>query len=126
MKLYEIKFKIACVASSLGFLFYALSACTVNNEFQVSEQDIDKFWKRGGEVVTFEELKEGSKLYIQKCGNCHNLILPSKYTAAEWDQEYLPKEFGKAKVEEVREKRLISAFVAAKSKKVTTNGKSKK
>jgi hypothetical protein len=126
MKLYEIKFKIAWVASSLCFLFYALSACSVNNEFQVSEQDIDKFWRRGGEVVTLDELKEGSKLYIQKCGNCHNLILPSKYTAAEWEQEHLPKEFVKAKVEEAREKRLISGFVAAKSKKVTANGKSRK
>lgn len=31
------------------------------------------------------ELKEGRKLYTQKCGNCHNLFLPDKHTSKEWE-----------------------------------------
>jgi hypothetical protein len=104
------------VASSLVFLFYVLSSCGVNQDFVVAETDVDKFFKRGGDVVTYEELKAGSKLYIQKCGNCHNLILPSKYTQAEWEKEYLTKEFEKAKVESKDEKKQISYFIFAKSK----------
>jgi hypothetical protein len=104
------------VASSLCFLFYVLTSCGVNQDFVVAEADADKFFKRGGDVVTFDELKKGSKLYIQKCGNCHNLILPSKYTQAEWEKTYLTREFDKAKVEDKEEKKQISYFIFAKCK----------
>ena len=33
------------------------------------------------------ELKEGRKTYVQKCGNCHNLILPEKFTKSKWEKE---------------------------------------
>lgn len=33
----------------------------------------------------YSELKEGRKNYVQKCGNCHNLYLPEKYTNSEWE-----------------------------------------
>jgi hypothetical protein len=116
MKINRININTICVASGLCFLFYALSACGVSKDFVVEEHDADKFFKRGGEVVTFEELKEGSKLYVQKCGNCHNLIIPSKYTREEWEKNYLTKEFDRAKVEDAEQKKKISYFILAKSK----------
>ena len=30
------------------------------------------------------ELQAGRKLYVNKCGSCHTLILPEKHTAAQW------------------------------------------
>jgi hypothetical protein len=120
MTLDNPKFNLASIASGLCFLFYVLSSCGVNQDFVVGEHDADKFFKRGGEVVTFEELKEGSKLYIQKCGNCHNLIVPSKYTAAEWEKEHLTRELGKAKVEDDQEKKKITYFVLSKAKPAAT------
>lgn len=116
MKFTTTKINMLYVASSLCFLFYILTSCGVNSNFVVNEADVDKFYKRGGDIVSYEELKAGSKLYIQKCGNCHNLILPSKYTQAEWEQLYLAKEFEKAKVEDKAEIKQISYFIFAKSK----------
>lgn len=29
-------------------------------------------------------LQAGRKLYVSKCGSCHTLILPEKYTAGQW------------------------------------------
>jgi hypothetical protein len=116
MTVCRIKSKLTYIFVSLCSFFYVLSSCTVNKDLQVVEADADKFFKRGGEIVTFEELKEGSKLYVLKCGNCHNLILPSKYTAAEWEKEYLPKEWAKAQVEDAQEKKKIAYFIYAKAK----------
>ena len=118
MTISKIKFNLVFVAASLCFFFYVLSACSVNKEFQVTEDDSNKFFKRGGEFVSLEDLQAGSKLYVVKCGNCHNLILPSKYTAVEWEKEHLTREFAKAKVEDEKEKKQITGFVFAKAKKV--------
>lgn len=30
------------------------------------------------------DLKAGRKLYVEKCGSCHALVLPEKHTPAEW------------------------------------------
>ena len=30
------------------------------------------------------DLQEGRKLYIHKCGSCHTLLLPEKYSKQEW------------------------------------------
>jgi len=30
------------------------------------------------------ELRKGRALYINKCGSCHTLFLPEKYTAVQW------------------------------------------
>jgi hypothetical protein len=116
MKIATTKINTIRVISSLCFMFYVLSSCGVSQDFVVSEQDADKFYKRGADVVTFEELKSGSKLYIQKCGNCHNLILPSKYTRDEWEKTHLTKEFEKAKVENKDEIKQITYFIFAKAK----------
>jgi hypothetical protein len=120
MTIKSIKINTIAVMGSLCFLFYILSSCGVNKDFVVEEHDVDKFFKRGGEIVTFEELKEGSKLYIQKCGNCHNLIVPSKYTREEWEKTYFTREFEKAKVEDAAEKKKISYFILAKAKPAAT------
>jgi hypothetical protein len=34
--------------------------------------------------ASLSELQVGRKSYIQKCGSCHTLYLPEKYTKQEW------------------------------------------
>lgn len=33
------------------------------------------------------ELKEGRKAYVEKCGSCHNLYLPEKFSKSKWETE---------------------------------------
>ena len=35
----------------------------------------------------FAELKEGRKVYVEKCGSCHNLYLPEKFSKSRWEEE---------------------------------------
>ena len=35
-------------------------------------------------IASLSELQAGRKSYIRKCGNCHTLYMPEKYTEAEW------------------------------------------
>lgn len=34
--------------------------------------------------IPLETLKKGRELYVTKCGSCHNLFLPSRYTQTQW------------------------------------------
>ena len=38
-------------------------------------------------AATLAELQAGRKIYISKCGGCHNLYLPEKYTKQEWSRQ---------------------------------------
>lgn len=36
--------------------------------------------------IMLDSLSEGRKLYVAHCGSCHNLYLPDKYSAVEWEK----------------------------------------
>lgn len=115
METKKVKLKILYIASLICFMLYGLSSCGINKDFQVTANDTDKLKSRGYMVST-RELEDGYKLYVVKCGNCHNLVAPSKYTTSEWQLTYLNRELVKAKVEEGKEKKLISMFIFSKSR----------
>ena len=115
MKTNKVKLTVLYMASTLCFLLYVVSACGVNKEFQVTPQDADRL-KNRGYMASIKELGEGYKLYVTKCGNCHNLVAPSKYTSSEWQLTYINKEMEKAKVEDSKEKKLISMFILSKAR----------
>ena len=115
METNKIKFKILYTASLICIVLYSLSSCGVNKEFQVTANDTDKL-KNRGYMASTKELEEGYKLYVVKCGNCHNMVAPSKYTTSEWQLTYVNKELEKAKVEEPKEKKLISMYIFSKSR----------
>jgi hypothetical protein len=48
--------------------------------------------------IMLDSLAEGRKLYVDHCGSCHNLYLPERYKAAEWEKN----------VDEMQEKGKIS------------------
>ncbi len=117
MKTNNIKFKWIYAVSTVIFLMYGLTACSVNQAFQITSADVNRLQNQGyGYTASAKELETGSKLYVVKCGNCHNLIVPSKYTNSEWQLNYLERELAKAKVEKATEKKLITAFILAKSR----------
>ena len=115
MKTNKIKSTILYVASVLCVFMYALSACGVNKDFQVTAQDTDRLKNRGFMAST-KELEEGYSQYVKKCGGCHNLVAPSKYTSSEWQLTYINKEMEKAKVEDSKEKKQITMFILSKAR----------
>jgi hypothetical protein len=52
------------------------------------------------------ELQDGRRLYVEKCGGCHTLYLPEKYTKADW-QHWLNEMDSKVKVEPIEKERLL-------------------
>jgi hypothetical protein len=110
------KIKIGHIAIVLCLFLGVVAACSVNKEFQVVAGDTDRVWQRRNYMSSQEELNKGYKLYVSSCGNCHNLISPAKYTADQWDSDYLQREFTKAKVTDESTKKLISYYIYAKAK----------
>ncbi|MEO0042864.1 MAG: hypothetical protein RL329_2312 [Bacteroidota bacterium] len=99
------------------FCAYFWTACSVNQAFQITNADTERLQNRGyGYSASKKELEEGYKLYVVKCGNCHNLVIPTKYTSYEWKFKFLERELQTAKVEDEREKKLISMFILAKAR----------
>jgi len=40
--------------------------------------------------LTLEQLTSGRKVYINHCGSCHALYVPSKFSKEAWDRHLLP------------------------------------
>ncbi len=54
--------------------------------------------------IMLDSLAEGRKLYVGHCGSCHNLYLPERYKAPEWEKN----------VAEMQEKGMITDSQKAK------------
>lgn len=59
--------------------------------------------------VNILDLQAGRKLYVSKCGSCHTLVLPEKYSADQW-QSLVDKMETKAKITP-DEKKLIVEYL---------------
>jgi len=59
--------------------------------------------------VNIKDLLDGRALYINKCGNCHSLILPEKHTTKDWNI-WVNKMEPKVKITP-REKELILGYL---------------
>lgn len=59
--------------------------------------------------ANISDLQAGRKLYVSKCGSCHTLVLPEKYSADQW-QSLVDKMETKAKITP-DEKRLIVRYL---------------
>ena len=56
--------------------------------------------------ASLSDLTSGRKLYINKCGSCHNLILPEKYTKREW-QYWVDKMAPKAPMDSIEKDHIM-------------------
>ena len=61
-------------------------------------------------TADIEELKSGRKIYVNKCGSCHTLRLPEKFTRTQWT-EAMVKMQKKAKISD-EEKQLILNYLS--------------
>ena len=113
MKNYKINTLYAICAAIV--LFFVVVSCSVNKAFEVGTPEVNAMADRGY-LTDVKELKKGYSAYVTRCGSCHHLIEPSKYTVSEWQANYLTPEFTKAKVEDGSEKKLISYFIFSKAK----------
>jgi hypothetical protein len=108
----KTKTLVVCAIYSIVLI---MGACSVSKDFQITTNEVDNLRNRGY-MANLQELKDGYKLYVDKCGGCHNLYTPSKFTKSEWELNYLQKEFTKAKVDLENERKLISYFIYSKAK----------
>lgn len=65
--------------------------------------------------TTTKEVEEGHALYTAKCGRCHNLKNPTKYTTSEWTP-LMKRMAPKARLTEA-ETAQVTAYVMAYAKK---------
>lgn len=59
--------------------------------------------------ANYEQLVEGRKLYVSKCGSCHSLHLPHQYSADVWIKN-IDEMQERAKISE-SEKKLIADYL---------------
>jgi len=52
------------------------------------------------------QLQEGRKLYVRKCGSCHTLYLPEKYTKLQW-QQFLDEMQLKASIDNLEKEQIL-------------------
>jgi len=57
-------------------------------------------------TASLSQLQEGRKLYVKKCGNCHTLYLPEKYSKKEW-QHWLDEMQEKAVIDTLQKQQIL-------------------
>jgi hypothetical protein len=62
--------------------------------------------------IMLDSLSEGRKLYVDHCGNCHNLYLPERYNAAEWEKNVAEMKV-KSKITDSEKSKILSYLKCA-------------
>jgi hypothetical protein len=65
--------------------------------------------------TSLEKLQQGRALYINRCGSCHNLYLPSSYTGKAW-KPIMDKMQKRAQIDD-SQKELINNYLGTTAKK---------
>lgn len=98
---------------AIGFISVIIVACSAKTLAPGNEKLARMQQKVPG--ITLEQANAGSKLYSAKCGRCHRLYPPEKYTETQWDK-ILPKMVLKAKLADNEQQKLVADYVHAMSK----------
>jgi hypothetical protein len=56
--------------------------------------------------ASFKDLNDGRAAYINKCGGCHTLFVPEKYSAIEWNS-WVNKMEAKSKITQLEKERIL-------------------
>jgi cytochrome c5 len=64
------------------------------------------------EKLTAEKLRSGYNLFVENCGGCHFLPVPSSKSKVEWDK-LLPEMFTKTQLDE-NQQQLIKLYIYSK------------
>lgn len=57
-------------------------------------------------TASLAQLQAGRKAYVQKCGSCHTLFLPEKYTKQEW-KHWLSEMQEEAKLDTLQKQQIL-------------------
>jgi mono/diheme cytochrome c family protein len=60
-----------------------------------------------------DDLKQGRQAYIDHCGSCHNLYLPSQFSAADWAKN-VHAMHTRAKTDTVQQRLILDYILAGK------------
>lgn len=61
---------------------------------------------------SLEKLQEGRSLYVANCGSCHQLYLPNKYNATQW-QHILDDMQTRAKINDMQKELIYKYLLSA-------------
>lgn len=94
------------IAISLAILLVVLvygcvTALYIPNETQVTAN------------ASLKDLNDGRTAYINKCGGCHTLFVPEKYSANEWDK-WVTKMESKAKITPLEKEQILNYLTMGK------------
>ncbi|MCE1165246.1 MAG: hypothetical protein LWX07_07580 [Bacteroidetes bacterium] len=64
--------------------------------------------------TSYKNLLKGRDIFINKCGNCHNLYIPEKHTAGEWSL-WLDRMKNRAKISDA-ERDMIYEYLILRAK----------
>lgn len=95
-------------------LIFFVGACTASQHIKPAEDDLNLARKRVP-GITMMDLHAGYKVYTTKCSGCHALHNPKEYSATQW-KPILSEMLAKAKMNDEREKKLVSDYLVAKSR----------
>lgn len=96
---FSLTFYDRSIASSLRVLMLILScSCSTALYIPTENQETSN--------VSLKDLKDGRSAYINKCGSCHTLIVPGKYSAKEWDKWVINME-PKAKITPLEKEQIL-------------------
>lgn len=99
-------FSDRAIADCLGVLLILLScSCSAPLYIPTENQESSN--------VSLKDLKDGRSAYINKCGSCHTLIVPSKYSAMEWDRWVIRME-PKAKITPLEKDQILKYLISGK------------
>lgn len=69
-----------------ALLAAALSGCAGSRAIPDPTAKHLEYAERGGYPSTLPALKNGRKLYVNRCSGCHNLHKPTAFNSKEWPQ----------------------------------------
>ena len=91
-----------CCRRTIAFLFFAafafLLSCTSALYIPSASHETA--------MASLAQLQEGRTLYVNKCGSCHTLYLPEKYSKKEW-QHWLDEMQEKAVIDTLQKQQIL-------------------
>jgi cytochrome c2 len=94
--------------AAFSILFFSACTSSASKYYEPTAANAEKA------NLPLETLIAGRTIYMERCGECHNLYKPSRYTAEEWPK-YVNKMQGKAKITDDQKMNIIAYLTAETS-----------
>ena len=105
---------------SIGVLLLAFAGCAAPLLIP-TRQDL-ALAPANGNGANLDSIREGYILYVNKCGGCHYLYRPTKFTEEKWRKE-LPEMAGKAKLSQQQQELVLKYLLTMREAGLAEKGK---